>query len=103
MSQLDYIRDYYGIAIEKGMHVEDSKGRRGVIVGAGSHVNVQREGEKGFVPYHPEAPRYTALGYVGAEIREAEATRLVVQSPDAWEAIEAALREDDMDAGGYRG
>lgn len=70
-TQYEYIRGYYGIAIKKGMHVEDSEGRRGVIVGASNYVQVKVEGQKGKSNYHPEALRYPILGYVGAEIREA--------------------------------
>lgn len=68
-----YVREYYGIAIEKGMHVEDEEGRRGVIVGATNYVQVQLEGQKGRVNFHPEALSYPALSYVGTEIREARA------------------------------
>lgn len=64
MSQFDYIRDYYGIAIEKGMHVTDLKGRRGVIVGATSHVKVQLEGLKGAHYFHPQSLNYPALNII---------------------------------------
>jgi hypothetical protein len=70
MDSFTYIRDYYGIAVTKGMHVEDRKGRRGVAVRGTNYVFVRREGEKGTVPYHPEALRYPSLGYVGSELRE---------------------------------
>lgn len=81
--QFDYIRDYYGIAITKGMHVTNAKGERGVIVGAGNYVKVQIEGQKGKANYHPEALAYPSLDYVGKEIKEAQARRLVVESPDS--------------------
>lgn len=61
--QFDYIRNYYGIAITKGMHVTDAQGRRGVIVGASNHVKVKMEGEKNVTSYyHPEALAYPSLG-----------------------------------------
>lgn len=66
----EYIKDYYGIAIKKGMHVEDSKGRRGVISGASNHVKVKIEGQKGFSYYHPENLKYPSLGYTGREVLE---------------------------------
>jgi hypothetical protein len=78
MTTFQYINDYYGIAVTKGMHVEDSKGRKGVAVKGSNYVHVRREGEKGTVPYHPEALRYPALNYVGAEIREDEAWKAAV-------------------------
>lgn len=84
MNTFEYINNYYGIAVTKGMHVEDSKGKRGVAVKGTSYVFVLREGEKKPVPYHPEALRYPALNYVGAEIRESEARRPVAV-PDAEE------------------
>jgi hypothetical protein len=68
--EFEYIRQTYGIAIQKGMHVEDSKGRRGVISGASNHVKVKIEGQKGFDYYHPENLIYPALGYTGKEILE---------------------------------
>ena len=61
MSQFDYIRDYYGLDIKKGMHVLDAKGRRGVVVGATHHVKVRLEGEKHANFYHPNDLTYPAL------------------------------------------
>jgi metal-dependent amidase/aminoacylase/carboxypeptidase family protein len=66
-TQFDYIREYYGIAIEKGMHVTDKKGRRGVIVGASNHVKVKIEGENGHAYFHPHALNYPALGVTARE------------------------------------
>lgn len=63
----EYIRDYYGIAIEKGMHVVDKAGRRGVIKGASNYVEVQREMEKFTTNYHPHALTYPALGIQARE------------------------------------
>lgn len=83
MNTFSYINDYYGIAVTKGMHVEDSEGRKGVAVKGSNYVHVRHEGEKGTVPYHPEALSYPALGYIGAEIREAAARRKpTVESPE---------------------
>lgn len=77
MNTFQYINDYYGIAVTKGMHVEDAKGRRGVAVKGSNYVQVRLEGARGTVNFHPEALRYPSLGYVGAEIREAEARKAV--------------------------
>lgn len=68
--EYEHIRDHYGIAIKKGMHIQDGDGNRGVIVGASNHVKVRMEGAKINSYYHPEALSYPAIGYVGKEIKE---------------------------------
>lgn len=77
MNTFQYINDYYGIAVTKGMHVEDGDGRRGVAVKGSNYVHVRIEGQKGkgTVCYHPHALRYPALGYDGPEFTEVQARK----------------------------
>jgi hypothetical protein len=75
MNTFQYINDYYGIAVTKGMHVEDGDGRRGVAVSGSNYVRVKIEGAKGTACYHPHALAYPALNYQGPEFLEVKARR----------------------------
>jgi len=52
-TDLEYIRDYYGVPAELGGRVA-FKGRQGQITGAqGPHILIRLDGEEISRPYHP--------------------------------------------------
>ncbi len=53
MSDLKYIREYYGVPAKQGEPFS-YKGMNGVVTGAnGPHVMARLDGEKHSKPYHP--------------------------------------------------
>jgi hypothetical protein len=80
MSDLDYIRDYYGVPAKRGARVE-YEGKPGTVTGtSGPHITVKLDGGKHSLPYHPDDLKWLdaerplerpeqALARVSAEMR----------------------------------